>query len=313
MSLAILGGTVMDVIFPQVGHLPTWPRHTEFTSSNLVLLANPPLVTLGGNGANAAFVAARCGVDVTLHSRIGADAFGSLAAEWLRSAGCQLPAKPQGATAINVTAANSRHERATFFYAGAAASLPAIKQMRRVPKAFLVCGWPHPPLRKTAVLFKTLQQRDTLTAFDVGPLLSQQWTLDTLTPLFAHLGLLLANAHEAGQITGKGSNLTQIIRTLRQRYAGHIIIKNGAKGAWWVPAGEIGPIHFPAKRVKAVNTVGAGDSFNGALLASLALSTDFPRALKNAAQVAASVVASKQGVLGCKPGPHFPLAAKKKP
>ncbi|WP_438482296.1 carbohydrate kinase family protein [Oleiharenicola lentus] len=302
MSLAILGGTVVDVIFPRVGHLPQWPRHTEFTSTNLVLLNTPPLVTLGGNGANAAYVAARCGADVTLHTRIGADSFGNIAASWLQSAGCALrPTTRQGATAINVTAANARHERATFFYAGEPATLPRYAANAVAPRALLVCGWPHPPVKAMAATFKSLRARGTLTALDIGPLLSQKWATADLAPVFAHLDLLLANAHEAAQLTKSSGKISAAIHALRMHHAGHIVIKNGSKGAWWVPAGETKAVHFPAKRVRVINTVGAGDSFNGALLAALVKKTDFAAALKTAAKVAASVVSSKSGVLGVRP------------
>ena len=298
MNLVIVGGTVVDIIFPQVGHLPQWPRHTEFTATNLVLLENPPLVTLGGNGANAAYVAARCGARVTLHTRIGGDALGGLAEGWLASAGCEVKStRRSGATAVNVTAANARHERATFFHAGAAPLLPSLP---RPPGALLVCGWPHPPLGKLAACFRRLHRQGTLTALDVGPLLNYTWTLSDLRSVFAGLGLLLANAHEICRLT-PAAGVADAIPKLRSYYAGHIVVKCGAEGAWWVPAGEVRPRHFPAKFVRAINTVGAGDTFNGGLLAALVRGHNYPAALRRAAAVAASVVASKCGVLGVRP------------
>ena len=119
MALLIVGGTVVDLIFPRVPHLPHWPEHTEFTAANLILLSEPPLVTIGGNGANAAYVAARCGAVAQLHTNIGTDAFGSLARRWLDESGCITRDTPHaGRTAVNVTAANARLQRATLFYPG---------------------------------------------------------------------------------------------------------------------------------------------------------------------------------------------------
>jgi ribokinase len=301
MTLSIVGGTVVDLIFPQVGNLPQWPRHTEFTSTNLVLLETPPLVTLGGNGANAAYVAARCGARVTLHTRIGDDAFGGLATQWLGSAGCGIsPTKRTGATAVNVTAANARHERATFFYAGAAPGLPRFSRAARRPHALLVCGWPHPSLSQMAACFRGLHRHGSLTALDVGPLLNYTWSLAELRPVFSHLGLLLANAHEIRRLT-RTTSIDAAIKKLRGHYSGHAVIKCGAEGAIWVPAAEDSPRHFPAKFVRTINTVGAGDSFNGGLLAALVAGKDYPAAMRRAATVAASVVASRRGVLGVRP------------
>ncbi len=87
MSLAIVGGTVVDVIFSGVPRLPVWPRHTEFTATNLVLLERGPIVTMGGNGANAAYVAAASGTDTVLHTRIGADVLGAAGAQLAESRG----------------------------------------------------------------------------------------------------------------------------------------------------------------------------------------------------------------------------------
>jgi ribokinase len=149
VNLVIVGGTVVDFVLPRVTRLPSWPRHTESTPDNLVRLRRAPIMTLGGNGANAAYVAARCGATVTLHTLLGADALGGFARGWLEDAGCgvQVPGRVK-ATAVNITAANSRQERAVFYYAGEAPAMPAIMTARLIPSHLLVCGWPHPPLEE---------------------------------------------------------------------------------------------------------------------------------------------------------------------
>ena len=79
MSLVVVGGTAIDIIITGAPRLPVWPQHSEFTPANLVLLPKSPLVTLGGNGANAAYVAACNGAHVDLATNIGGDAFGTVA------------------------------------------------------------------------------------------------------------------------------------------------------------------------------------------------------------------------------------------
>ncbi len=300
MSLAIVGGTVVDLILARTKRLPSWPRHSEFTSGNLVLLPDAPLVTLGGNGANAAYVAARAGTKVTLHTRIGRDPLGGLARRWLEDAGCRLaPSSPTPRTAINVTAANSRHERASFFYPGATPLLPKPGAFRGITH-LLVCGWPHPPVRVTAALFRALRRgrRSTFTALDVGPFLSEPWTVASLTPLLPHLDLFLANEHELAVLTGASG--AAAVRALRAAFDGHLVVKRGPRGAVWYDAGSDKGIAFPAPRIRAVNTVGAGDSFNGALLAALVSGEAFPASLTRALQTAARVVASSGGIVGLK-------------
>jgi ribokinase len=298
MSLLVVGNTVVDVIFPGVPQLPRWPRHTEFTRTNLALVPAAPLVTLGGNGANAAYVAARCGARVALHSPAGADPFGKLAARWLRDAGCRVrvPQRPQR-TAVNVTAANARFQRATLFYPGAAPTLPrAVRGFRRV----LVCGWPHSPWPELARRLGAWRRAGIWTALDAGPILGRAPTLAELRPVFAGLDLLLLNRHEAQAIT-RTRTPAAAAHALRRGCSGDLVIKLGADGALWLPAGSAKPQRVPGHRIVVANTVGAGDTFNGALLAALERGRSFPAALRFANAMAASVVRSARGVVGVRP------------
>lgn len=304
----MVGGTVVDLICPRVPRLPRWPRHQESTPDNLVLLDSPPLVTLGGNGANAAFVAARCGAAVTLHTEIGTDALGGLARRWLEDAGCQLATGRTGAaTAVNLVAANHRLERAMLFYPGAATALRSLEEAE-APAVALVAGWPHPPIERIGSAFQRLRESGSFTALDAGPFLGRPWTLRDLAPALAELDLLLANDYELQQIT-RARLVDPAVRRLRRFFTRHVVIKCGARGALWLPAGTDSVIPVPTRAVAAINTVGAGDSFNGALLAALARGADFPAALRLGCRAAASVVRSARGVLGVVPA-AFPLSSR---
>ncbi len=296
MNLLVSGGTVVDLIFPRVPRLPTFPNHTEFTARNLVLLTHAPIVTLGGNGANAAYAAARCGAAVTLVTDIGGDPLGNLASAWLKQAGCRLlhPQDRKSRTAVNVTAANHRLQRGTFFYPGAPVFLPA-----NIPRCdyFLVCGWPHPPFSSIAQRFRRYHEQGTQTALGIGPLLGQAPSLRQLAEIFQHLQLFLANEHELLAIT-RTTSLPAAVRHLRQIYAGNAVIKRGPRGAVWLPPQTAERVNCPGLKKRAINTVGAGDSFNGALLAALGRGTEFPMAIAYANAIAASVVQSKEGILG---------------
>lgn len=297
MKLTIVGNTVVDLVFPGVSRLPRWPKHTEFTSSNLVLLDRAPVVTLGGNGANAALVAASCGADVTLVTQLGRDAMGSLARGWLGESGCRVVlADKAAATAVNVTAARANHARATFFYAGLRPRMPkGLRFSKR--EALLVCGWPHPSMDEMARGFRAIASAGGLAALDTGPILGPAWTLSELRPVLASLHLLLANEYELKSIT-RGRTLASAVNRLREAYAGDLVVKRGAAGAWWFPARARVASPWPADAVDVVSTIGAGDAFNGALLAQLCRGADFPVALRFANRVAGKAVSSPQGVLG---------------
>jgi ribokinase len=298
MSLVVVGGTVVDIIVMRTPRLPTWPRHSEFTPANLVLLSDAPLVTLGGNGANAAYVAARHGAKVHLATNIGDDSFGSMARGWLAAAGCRLlDGVRTERTAINVTAANARHARATFFYPGRPPLLPNVRKLPRGMTHVLVCGWPHPSLAQMDRCFRLLHRKGVFTAMDTGPFLERPWTLRELGPLWGSLSLLLTNEFELNAMT-RSHGLGVSLRKLRAHFQGHVVVKQGARGALWLPESSGKPQSIPAPRVRTLNTVGAGDSFNGALLAALSRKRKFGPALASAVKGAAKVVASQQGVLG---------------
>lgn len=115
--LVIAGSTVVVVILPRVPRLPRRPRYTEFTAKNLVRFRHSPLITIGGNGANAALVAARRGARLVLHTALGRDPLGQLVHSWQKTAGCIVhPSFAAHPTALNVTAAGDRQRRATFFF-----------------------------------------------------------------------------------------------------------------------------------------------------------------------------------------------------
>jgi ribokinase len=298
MSLLVVGGATLDLVLPRVPRLPAWPRHAEFTAGNLVLLREPPIMTLGGNGANAAYVAARCGARVTLHTVLGDDPPGAWVRARLEDAGCRVCATP-ARTAVNVTAASARGARATFFHATPAPA-PVGRWPAPAPSWLLVCGWPHPPLPAVARLCAAAKRRAARTALDAGPILGRPWPLVALRPVFAALDLLIVNEHELLRLTRSATPRAGLAR-IRRGFAGDVIVKRGAEGALWLPAGRAEPRRIAGRRVHARNTIGAGDTFNGALLAALDRGAAFPAALRFACATAASVVRSARGVLGVGP------------
>jgi ribokinase len=298
MRLHIVGCTVVDIILPRVTKLPAWPDHTEFTPSNLVMLPDGPILTLGGNGGNAAYVAAKCGAAVTLHTELGQDALGTMARGWLSDVGCDVRVGSHAeSTGINVSAVNARHQRATFFHPGTTVGMPVFPSREETPGFLLVCGWPHPPLKTLATKFRTVRRRGTFTAMDVGPLLGRAWSLESLSAVLASLDLLLCNEYELLRIS-QTADLEAAFAKLRGVFHGHAVIKLGPRGALWLPAGSDRTHSVAGCRVRTVNTVGAGDSFNGALLAALGEKREFEPAIRIACEVAAGVVSSRKGVLG---------------
>jgi ribokinase len=87
---------------------------------------------------------------------------------------------------------------------------------------------------------------------------------------------------------------------------GHVVVTLGAAGA--VLAGPSGTAAMPGFRVTAVDSVGAGDAFVGALAVALARSLD-PAAAVTAACAAGAAAATRRGAQAALPRPEDVLAA----
>lgn len=88
--------------------------------------------------------------------------------------------------------------------------------------------------------------------------------------LYACVDWITPNETEAELLTGvkvtDAKSAAAATAVLRKRGVGHVVITMGVKGAYCGDCGRI----FPAKKVKAVDCVAAGDTFNGAFVVALA-------------------------------------------
>ncbi|MBR0457637.1 MAG: ribokinase [Victivallales bacterium] len=117
--------------------------------------------------------------------------------------------------------------------------------------------------------------------------------------------LFVLNEHEAATLSGideNGANPDTLLAALSSRFPHAMLcITLGGDGAVFLKPGEPS-IHQPAFPVQAVDTTGAGDTFTGYLLASLAQGLSSAQALKRAA-CAAAISVSRPGAI-----PSIPVA-----
>lgn len=87
--------------------------------------------------------------------------------------------------------------------------------------------------------------------------------------LYACLDWITPNETEAELLTGvkvtDAKSAAKAVAVFKKRGVGHVVITMGVKGAYCGDCGKI----FPAKKVKAVDCVAAGDTFNGAFVVAL--------------------------------------------
>lgn len=222
---------------------------------------------LGGKGLNQAVAARRMGATVALVGRVGADDFGqrikdALQAESIDAAYVETDRQPTGTALILV---EERGDNSIVVIPGANGALtPAdIDQA-----AELIC---------TASVLLLQLEVPLATTLRAAQIAHEAGTTVILTPapaqplppaLLAATDVLIPNQIEVGQISATNADPAAAARALLAQGCRAVVVTLGAQGALLVtPDGEESIAPLP---VTAVDTVGAGDAFAGALAASLA-------------------------------------------
>jgi len=225
----------------------------------------------GGKGANQAVAAARLGISTTLVGRLGDDEFGHQLRLSLQATGVDTKAilvDPTTSSGIAVIIVDDAGENQIIFIAGAneqlgEADVERLKSL--LPEATALLMQLEIPL--SAVLSAALAARQAGVPVILDPAPVQE-----LPPeLYQNVDIMTPNQLEAAQLVGfpvDGQEAAaQAATVLQQRGVGTVIVTLGAQGAFCTNESE--SFFVPAFPVQAVDTVAAGDAFNGALAVAL--------------------------------------------
>lgn len=299
MTFTVLGGTCLDVFLEGVTQLPrAEPGLDEFTHDTLVPVRRPPVMTVGGNAANAAAALARLGAASRLVSSWGADVAGGLLDAWLRGAGCDpRNLHVTATTSVNVTVTTDEGARQSYFHGTpfppACAAAVAAHLTLAPGDVLLVAGYPHPCDDDIGDALRRARAVGATTALDVGPPLAG-FDLARLRPLLEHVDLLFANERELAALVPSGEP-AEASREAVAAVGRGLVLKRGSRGAEF--HGRGGRSRVDALTVTTTTTVGAGDAFNAGFLFADAAGADPPRALRFGCATAAGMLARATGVL----------------
>lgn len=226
----------------------------------------------GGKGANQALAAARHGALVTLIGCLGDDPDGRDYRNHLRREGinCSAVNTVKGGTGNAFIAVDAKGENQIIVIPGANAALtaPALKMQRsriEVAKALLVQL--EVPLETVVESIKLANGRDVPVVLNPSPIHPEfPWGEVSIT-------VLIVNGGEAQQIFGADvEELTEKVDEwkawLVQKKIRILIVTRGEKSTLVLT--ETGLKKVATHKVKAVDTVGAGDTFAGAFTTHLA-------------------------------------------
>ena len=295
-EIIVLGSLNMDLV-AQVPRLPQ-PGET-LTGQNFQTVP-------GGKGANQAVAAARLGSKVAMIGCVGDDESGrslkqSLEADRIDTQAVAIsPSAPSGTALIAVAPENNQ----IIVIPGANGNVgqQALQQLA----AQLEEPSPEeltqdrPAIAKVLLLqleipFSTVEKAAKL-AYEAGLIVVVD-PAPAIAPLpdefYQFVSILTPNQVEAELLTGKRITNIETARAaaqqLHQQGADTVIVKLGAQGIVGVSAA--GSFTLPAFPVTAIDTVAAGDAFNGGLAAAMCQNAASERPSRAALQYASAVAA----------------------
>jgi ribokinase len=296
--VTVLGSLNMDISV-------TVPR---LPGSGATVLGSPARFTPGGKGANQAVAAARLGADVRMVGCVGDDDFGrrllaNLRAEQVNVDAVRLISEvPTGLAMISVdengenlitVAPGANHQVGPADVAAADAH----------DRDILVLSAEIP----VPAIIQALGQSGSA-VFNLAP--APPNASDLVATSGQRLDWLVVNESEAATVLGRRvDGLADAARAAAELIAQgprHAVVTAGAHGA--ALAGPDGAHTIEGFKVHAVDTVGAGDTFVGALAVALAAGVPAADAIRAAAAAGAAAV-TRLGAQAAMPRPADILAA----
>ena len=247
----------------------------------------------GGKGSNQAVAAHRAGADVRLITKIGKDVFGDLALDFYEAEGIDTEfvlADDEAATGVALICVDKITGQNQILVIPSACTRFREQDMRRIEAV----------IREADILL--LQFETNMDALEQAvDLAKEQQVTIVLNPapareipdgLLAKIDLITPNEMEAQSLTGikvkDEESAWAAAEKLHKAGIPGVVITMGEKGAFYSNGGRHGMI--PACKVKAVDTTGAGDAFNGGLVTALSEGKDLDEAVRFGNTVAALAV-----------------------
>ena len=258
----------------------------------------------GGKGANQACAASLLGGQVRMAGKLGDDAFAQRLLRELRNAGVDTglvgtSSAPSGSALICVL---PNGENTIVISPGANAdiaptlALDAIEDLK--PSDLLLCQL-EIPLEAVQAAIQAAYKKNVITILDPAP------ACELPDDLLSCVTILTPNQTEAALLLGTSENLEDFAqaeaaaRKLQDRGPQTVIVKMGSRGCLIADVNSI--THQAGFQVKAIDTTAAGDTFNGALAASLSRGANLRDAARFA-NAAAALSVTRPGALASIPG-----------
>lgn len=285
-KLAVLGSINADHIL----NLTHFPRPGE------TVIGEPYNVAFGGKGANQAVAAGRAGADIAFIACLGDDAIGEriraqLAQDRIDTASVETVSdEPTGVALIFV---NGEGENSIGICAGANAALTpdcVVRHQQVIADASALLMQLESPLESVLAAAKIARAHQTQVILNPAPATS----LDD--ELLALVDIITPNETEAESLTGiavaSDDDAARAAEALHAKGIATVLITLGRRGVWLSEQGK--GQRIAGFTVKAVDTIAAGDTFNGAFITARLEGKSLPDAVRFA-HAAAAIAVTRPG------------------
>jgi ribokinase len=262
----------------------------------------------GGKGANQAVAAARLGAVTAFVGAVGRDAFGLRARAALEREGIDISGLrvSDGATGVALILVDDQGENEIVVASGVNATLSPtdVDALERLAPTTgdIVLVSHEIPTGSTSTALRLGRLGGATTILNPAPAAGIDRSVFGLADFLSAnrlevAALVAGEARRVGRAAGGDGRPVEAARTLLERNSEGdgvgqaVIVTLGSAGAVVVP--RIGqPLDFAARGVGAIDAVGAGDTFAGALAASLAMGQDVEGAVRRA--VGAATISTRR-------------------
>ncbi|HFP6407019.1 TPA: ribokinase [Klebsiella pneumoniae] len=252
-------------------------------------------VAFGGKGANQAVAAGRSGADIAFIACTGDDDIGERIRRQLASDKIDVApvrAVAGEATGVALIFVNAEGENVIGIHAGANAALSVSQveaEKERIASAQALLMQLESPLESVIAAAKIAHHHHTTVVLNPAP------ARELPDELLALVDIITPNETEAEKLTGirveSDEDAAKAANVLHAKGIATVMITLGSRGVWLSAEGESRRI--PGFRVQAIDTIAAGDTFNGALVTALLEGTALPEAICFAHAAAAIAVTRK--------------------
>lgn len=274
-KIVVVGSINVDLVFTS----DIRPKAGE------TVLGNDFRIAAGGKGANQAVAASKLGADVTMIGCVGDDANGEYSLNNFReldvNTSCITKIKDIPTGVANITVAENDNSIIVISGANYKVDRTLIDRYKKeISEADIVIVQLEIPMDAVEYTLDLCYKNNIKTILNPAPAVKLDKSLIEMA------SYLTPNEHECRIIFDEDKDTD--IKNILRKYPNKLMITMGEKGVMYFDGDDI--VTIPAYQVKAVDTTGAGDTFNGAFARAIVNNYDLKDAIDFANKAASKSV-----------------------